>query len=316
LHKTKQMDFFSTPQSEHSVKVTEQIAPIPVHYNVSIVSRDPHEEDFTIELVDNEIRHHLLDNSYFNLLICLEGDLSYSSDKANLKLSKGGAFFSKPGNTANFVVSSGVARYYRVAFKENFVSKTLLREAMLDKLLATCGQGFVAYYPEERQFEYIKQLSIKLHQEMIGKYALHKQIIKLLFIELMLEFARGDKGCSGIIHGTVHYNRSQQLYDQFTKLVEMHYLKFRFVQDYADLLFVTAKHLSEVIKRETGETALHLIHSRLFSEAKFLLCRTDMSLKEIANKMGFDTSSHFGRFIKQFSGYSPSDYRAIQCAFA
>jgi len=310
------MDFFSSTKQEYSDQALEKVSNSSVnHRNESIVSIGLSEPDFTIKLADEESHHQFLDNTYYNLIICLEGSLSCSSNKENFTLLEGGVYFSRPGSTPHTVVNSGMARYYQVAFKENFISKTVLREAMLDKVLQICDQGFAVCYPDGQQFAYIQQLVIKLYKEMVRRQPLHKQMIKLRFVEIMLELVRADERCSSIVYGTVYYNRSEQLLNQFTKLIEIHYLKLRLVQDYADLLFVTAKHLSEVIKKEAGETALGLIHNRLFSEAKFLLCRTEMSIKEIADKLNFDTSSHFGRFIKQFSGYNPSDYRAIHCTF-
>ena len=240
--------------------------------------------------------------------------MQYSSNSGTFALESGGAYFSGPDRTTRLIGHSPDVKYYQVNFREDFISKIVLRETMLDKLLDTCGEVPAICYPKQNDLDYVEQLFAKLYKEIINRQALHKQMIKLLFIEIMIELARGDERCTSKVHGHIPFNRSGQLHSQFTKLVEKNYLKLRLVQDYADLLFVTAKHLSEVIKKETGHTALSLIHSRLFSEAKFLLCRTEMSVKEIADTLNFDTSSHFGRFIKQFSGYNPSDYRNIQCA--
>ena len=284
----------------------------------SFTAPQPHlvqaSEDFTIRMIDGKTEQQHADRDRYNLVMCLDGSLEYGSGTGNFRLLAGGAYFSGPGRTTHLVDQSGDVKYYQVSFKQDFISKVILRETMLDKLLDTCGEVPAICYPRQGELDYISQLFTKLYKEVNSKQVLHKQMIKLLFIEIMIELARGDDRCASRVYANVPYNRSGQLHKQFTQLVEKHYMKLRLVQDYADLLFVTAKHLSEVIKKETGQTALSLIHSRLFSEAKFLLCRTELSVKEIADTLNFDTSSHFGRFIKQFSGYNPSEYRNIQCA--
>ena len=277
----------------------------------SLVQSD---EDFSIRLINSTTEQHYKHPDRYHLVMCLDGSLQYSSGSGNFSLLAGGAYFSGPRSNTYIENQSVDVKYYEVSFKENFISRAILRETMLDKLLDTCGEVPAICYPGENELDYIIQLFGKLFKEVNTRQVLHKQMVKLLFIETMIELARGDERCASKIYGNVLYHRSGQLHNQFTQLVEKHYIKLRLVQDYADLLSVTGKHLSEVIKKETGQTALSLIHSRLFSEAKFLLCRTEMSVKEISDTLNFDTSSHFGRFIKQFSGYNPSDFRNIQCA--
>jgi AraC family transcriptional activator of pobA len=277
-------------------------------------SFDQPDEDFIIEMIEEKTDYNPEDRNRYNLIICLSGSLHYSSGAGSFSLLAGGAYFSAPGRSILLLDHSADARIYKVSFKEGFISRTTLRESLLDKLLDSSAEFPAVCYSGEQKLEYITQLFAKLFQEVNNRQLLHKQMVKILFLEIMIELARGDERCAGQVHGHVLYHRAGQLHNQFLQLIEQHFIKLRLVKDYADLLFVSAKYLSEVIRKETGQTALGLIHSRLFSEAKFLLCRTELSVKEIADQLNFDTSSHFGRFIKQFSGYNPSDYRNIQCA--
>jgi len=310
------MKLISSMISEKSASDPQQISNSSANRSFTIPSPllAQSDEDFTINLIDGNTQHQHSYPDRYNLVMCLNGSLEYSSDSGNFSLLSGGAYFSGPRSKTHIENCSMDVKYYEISFKENFISKAILRETMLDKLLDTCGESPAICYPAEHELVYIIQLFGKLFKEVKTRQVLHKQMVKLLFIETMIELARGDENCTSKIYGSVQYHRSGQLHNQFTKLVEKHYMKLRLVQDYADLLSVTGKHLSEVVKKETGQTALSLIHSRLFSEAKFLLCRTEMSVKEISDTLNFDTSSHFGRFIKQFSGYNPSDFRNIQCA--
>lgn len=82
------------------------------------------------------------------------------------------------------------------------------------------------------------------------------------------------------------------------------------VGDYAPLFHISAKHLSEVVKIQSGRPAIKHIHERLVLEARRLLFHTNHSLKEIAFDLGFSDASYFNRFFKRETGVTPAGYRA------
>jgi AraC family transcriptional activator of pobA len=82
------------------------------------------------------------------------------------------------------------------------------------------------------------------------------------------------------------------------------------VGDYASLFHISAKHLSEVVKNQSGKPAIKHIHERQVLEAKRLLFYTNNSLKEIAWDLGFSDASYFNRFFKRETGVTPAEYRA------
>ena len=104
-------------------------------------------------------------------------------------------------------------------------------------------------------------------------------------------------------------NNNTAIYDRFIKSVEMHYRKEHSVRFYADLLCLTPKYLSSVICEISGKHASDLIHEYILLEARALLKSTDMSLKNISDILCFCTPSHFGRFFRRYTGYTPSEYK-------
>lgn len=86
--------------------------------------------------------------------------------------------------------------------------------------------------------------------------------------------------------------------------------ELREVGDYASLLHISAGHLSEVVKTQSGKPAIKHIHERLVLEARRLLFHTHNSLKEIAFDLGFANGSYFNRFFKRETGVTPAEYRA------
>jgi len=101
------------------------------------------------------------------------------------------------------------------------------------------------------------------------------------------------------------------LYEKFMKLLEQHHKNEYRVTFYADLLCLTPKYLSSVIYGITGKHATEWINEYRVLEAKVALKSTDMSFKEIAELLNFSTSSHFGRFFKLHTGYTPREYQKL-----
>jgi AraC-like DNA-binding protein len=74
-------------------------------------------------------------------------------------------------------------------------------------------------------------------------------------------------------------------------------------------LSVSTRYLSDVLKQETGKTALEHIHIYLIKEAKNLLLSSDSNVAEIAYDLGFESPSYFTRLFKKITGVTPVQYK-------
>jgi AraC-like DNA-binding protein len=81
------------------------------------------------------------------------------------------------------------------------------------------------------------------------------------------------------------------------------------VQHMAEQLHLSPKYLSDLLKQESGKTALEHIHIHLISEAKNLLIGKDQSVSEIAYELGFENMSYFSKLFKREVGLSPVQFK-------
>jgi AraC family transcriptional regulator, transcriptional activator of pobA len=77
----------------------------------------------------------------------------------------------------------------------------------------------------------------------------------------------------------------------------------------AESLHVSPRYLSDLLKQETGKTAMELIHVFLISEAKNRLKGPDHSIAEIAYSLGFENLPYFSRLFKKEVGMSPNQFK-------
>ena len=104
-------------------------------------------------------------------------------------------------------------------------------------------------------------------------------------------------------------NRGLVLLDEFKRLVSQNYLTERSVSAYADMLFITPSHLSNTIKEVSGKTPTEIIEEMLLLDAQVMLRQTDKPINEIADHLGFNDPSYFGKFFKKHINTTPAAYR-------
>ena len=104
-------------------------------------------------------------------------------------------------------------------------------------------------------------------------------------------------------------NRGEILTKDFFALLENEFTTARTVDYYAGKLCVTPKHLSSVIKKESGHNASYHISQRIVLEAKRMTQTTGACLKEIAYELGYEDIPTFSKLFKRISGETFSDYK-------
>lgn len=106
-------------------------------------------------------------------------------------------------------------------------------------------------------------------------------------------------------------NRAEKLANSFRQLIDKNYLNMREVKDYANMLNISPKHLSEVVKSTFGKSPRKMINDMLLLEAKVQLASTDKTVTEIALDLNFNDQSHFNHFVKKLTGNSPLELRRL-----
>ncbi len=77
----------------------------------------------------------------------------------------------------------------------------------------------------------------------------------------------------------------------------------------AEQLNFSARYMSDILKQETGKTAMDWIHIHLVTEAKNMLKSADQTVAEIAYALGFENPPYFSRLFKKEVGVSPNQYK-------
>ena len=122
-----------------------------------------------------------------------------------------------------------------------------------------------------------------------------------------------------ILHGRLQAKEpassaSLRRFKQFRQLVEERLGQWRRVGDYAGRMGCTEKSLGRAVAAAAGTTAKAFIAARITLEAKRLLAHTSLSVAAIADGLGFDEPTNFGKFFRREAGCTPVEFRRRQGA--
>jgi len=182
---------------------------------------------------------------------------------------------------------------------------TLAAELLDQGLLE--GEGLRSYLWTPTSVEYTSEI---------------KEIVENTFAEhATRSFARAHvlRALSGVLIGLVARQIAKQspeggqaeygLQRRFEALLEEHAFEHLRVSGYADLLGVTPTHLSRVMRKATGLSALATIEAHVIREARRNLAFTNLRVFEIAYQLGYVDPAYFSRVFKRVTGMSPRAFR-------
>ena len=101
-----------------------------------------------------------------------------------------------------------------------------------------------------------------------------------------------------------------ELHRRFQELLERDFATSHDAGHYADEMGVTPGTLSRLLTKLTGRSTKQLVMDRVILEAARLLRFSDLSVKEIAARLGFADQFAFSKAFKQRRGEAPLDFRA------
>lgn len=104
-------------------------------------------------------------------------------------------------------------------------------------------------------------------------------------------------------------NRQDEVFKKFMNLVHEYCISQREVTFYADKLCISTKYLTGICRSVTGTPAKKIIDNFAVLEIKVLLQSTELTIQEIADRLGFPDQSYLGRYFKRHEGVSPKEYQ-------
>lgn len=153
----------------------------------------------------------------------------------------------------------------------------------------------------------MQQLMQEIKAELAHEDSSMEEMLRILLKQLIIKATRIWKQQHLVLNDEAR--QEVEFARTFSQLVERHYARHHAVADYAALLHITPKALSKRLARYGHATPNDLIKNRIMLEAKRLLAHTQLSVKEIGYKLGYEDTSYFIRLFTKQTAASPQTFR-------
>lgn len=154
----------------------------------------------------------------------------------------------------------------------------------------------------------------KIEREYKGNIDAHSQTLMISNIELLLHY-------STRFYDRQFYTRSHANKDtvmKFEALLKDYYQSEKpslfgvpTVQYCGEALNISPKYLSDLLRKETGQSTQDHIHEFIIDKAKTILLSSDTDISEIAYDLGFEYPQYFSKLFKRKTKLTPSEFRQL-----
>ena len=163
---------------------------------------------------------------------------------------------------------------------------------------------------EERKT--VTEIVEKIEKEFSNNIDAHSQTLIISNLELLLNY------CVRFYDRQFYTrtNLNQDISSQFEQLLKNYYqqekqleLGIPSVQYCGEVMNMSPKYLSDLLRKETGQSTQDHIHQYIIEKAKNRLLNSNKSASEIAYDLGFEYPQYFSKIFKKKTTMSPNEFR-------
>ena len=131
-------------------------------------------------------------------------------------------------------------------------------------------------------------------------------LLQYLLYALLLRVGRFAVHANAVAFAS---GRAHNVHRLFKQALEAAFSQTRSVRDYAQRLGYSEKTLLRACLAIEGQSAKEVIDQRVALEAKRLLAHSDLSVAEMAHRLGFSEATNFLKFFRRLADTTPLEFR-------
>lgn len=274
------------------------------------------EEVFTLDVLPLRVAcdqalgmHH---HDFFEINYVISGKAQLETDSGSHEIREGEFCFVSSGVRHDIVPERG-AQVIGIIITGITVEQTLYRLLQRDNILTNFFRSvldgnktsyMIISVPVERR---IREIIRGLLHEYYAKEEYAREIIPDHLVILFAFILRRCGDNYQRYDGAVERNGAASML-AILKYIQNHY-KETSLSDVAEQFHYEPSYLGKLIKNSTGKNYTDIVRDLRISEAKRLLCGTDLPVNDIAAAIGCESRVHFFRSFRKVVGITPGEYR-------
>lgn len=266
---------------------------------------------FSIEKEVWDVEYH--NHNFYELIIIEKGKGFHHLNGIVFPYKKGDVFLLRPSDGHEFSIKTKT-RFIYIKFTEQYIWETLLinKKNELKKV--------IQLLMEDRSFVYesaIKNKTDRVHLLQLAHILLYefshqsrynKDIVIDIFSAII----------TVLIRNTMETTTNKKWISQHLSRIEkiLYYINVNVldtdkmkIENLAKEFMLSSNYISIYVKKQTGfSIQQHIIQYKIKTAEKLLL-QSPYNINEIADKLGFNDTSHFNKIFKGYQQMSPSEFR-------
>jgi len=271
-------------------------------------------DELLVDIVDYKNMWHdiqktpVFTETFHSITLVEEGNEVVELDGQACRVDRGMVICSIPGELWRFRGEMEM-KALNLVFEKEFLLSFFRDSHFLDQF----------QYLSSNRLSHFLQLSeplfnrlLKLYQEMQLKINSHEQkdqhILRAMLYEALMLLSRAEVKTPEHIDNKNIMSSSRYI-ERFVELVSEHYATEHGTEFYANQLCITSNYLNKIVKQMFGKSTKAYIQEQRMNDACRQLQYTTLSVQEIAEWLGYESSTYFIRSFRKQTGMTPLQYR-------
>lgn len=244
--------------------------------------------------------------NFYILLVVTEHIGRHSLDYTDYYFEKGTILAVRKDQVHKFYHNNKV-KGYLLLFREEFLN-SYLSEGEVSHTIQMFNELLTSPKTQLEEEDYTNVLVLLNHIEneylkISDEYSL-KIIRSLLHVLITLIHRVKSRG-----YNRVRLSNYLKEFIKFQNLLEKNYNESKKVADYANKLGFSTKKLNTIVKYVANKPAKNFIDDVIIIKIKRYLLHTNLSVKEVAYKVGFKDPTNLYKYFKKHTEFTPEAYK-------
>ena len=254
-------------------------------------------------------KNHHYHNTY-EVYYLYSGDRYYFIKDKTYHVKRGNLVLVKPYDihcTSNFS-KSGYDRCL-IMFKRSFISE--MAGLVGDANLFECFERDIHLIPLSFQEQaFVETLLSAMVNEHKAQSPGYRDFLRTAMVQLLLLASRHAQSAPEGADNDV--SPTHKTVSAVAAYINNNYNEDISLESVSEKFFISPCYFSRTFKRVTGIAFNEYLNGVRIKEAQRMLATTDIGIAELAEKVGYKSTTHFGRSFKSITGMSPTEYRRIK----
>lgn len=227
------------------------------------------------------------------LVYVTEGKVHFQIEDLAVELKKGDLLF----------IPSNLVRAWKNDNKESHRKYTVVFEKDLQNVKDFVGEEVFLFKP--RKAAYYEQRLTLLNEQWLSKRIFHEELSQNILSELLILVAQEK--------AEWHTSPVKEMYVRDMQEFILHNFRRNItIEELASLCGVTPNYVTVLFKEVLGITPIQYLHQTRINNAWNLISTTSMTIKEVAEYLGYCDQSYFNRMFKKWMGVPPSQVKKAE----